>query len=165
MSQHPSFLPTNPAEQSVIMTRDDLENIPAFDWPAGFSIRSFQPGDDRVWWDIHERADPFKAHLMGTHRQFFGDDLDELRARQWFIMSPDGEPIGTASAWRDSDEVGRVHWVAIVPEFQGRGLAKPLLTHVLTTLRDLGHARAILDTSQQRPRAIALYRFFGFEIN
>ena len=147
------------------MTRADLEDIPKFDWPTGFFVRPFEAGDDQTWWEIHERADPLLAHRNGTHRQFFGDDLDELRARQWFIMAPDGQSIGTATAWRDSDELGRVHWVAIVPEFQGRGLAKPLIAHILQTLRDLGHTRAILDTSQQRPRAIALYKKFGFAID
>lgn len=155
-------LPINPAESSVFMMRDDLENVSHFDWPQGFSIRPFEAGDDQTWWEIHELADPLQAHRLGTHRQFFGDDFDQLRARQYFIVSPDGQPIGTATAWLDSAELGRVHWVAIVPEFQGRGLAKPLISHILERLRELGHARAILDTSSQRPRAISLYKKFGF---
>ena len=144
------------------MLRDDLENVPDFDWPPGFSMRPFEAGDAQTWWDIHERADPLLAHRNGTHCQFFGADADELRARQYFIVAPDGQPVGTATAWHDSAELGRVHWVAIVPKFQGRGLAKPLISHVLQKLRELGHTRAILDTSRQRPRAIALYEKFGF---
>ena len=151
-------------EQSVIMTRADLENLPNFELPDGFAIRPFEAGDDATWWQIHELADPLQAHQNGSHRQFFGEDFSELHARQMFLVAPSGEAIGTATAWGDDDELGRVHWVAIVPEFQGRGLAKPLLSHILTTLRERGHSRAILDTSNQRPRAIALYERFGFVV-
>ena len=154
----------NSNPNSVIMTRPNLENIPVFELPPGFSIRPYQSGDDEVWWQIHERADPLLAHRSGSHREFFGVDFDELRARQMFLMSPANQPIGTATAWHTSEALGRVHWVAIVPEFQGRGLAKPLLSHIMVTLRELGHTRAILDTDTQRPRAIALYQSFGFAI-
>lgn len=152
-------------ERRVFMTRPDLENIPVFDVSNGFSIRSYQTGDAQLWWDIHERADPILTHRMGSHREFFGDDEKKLSARQRFLVAPDGEPIGTATAWLDSPSLGRVHWVAIVPEFQGRGLAKPLLTHTLLLLRELGHTSATLETSTLRPRAIALYEKFGFAVD
>jgi ribosomal protein S18 acetylase RimI-like enzyme len=57
---------------------------------------------------------------------------------------------------------GRVHWVAILPAFQGRGLAKPLLTAVCLRLRELGHTSAYLSTSAARIPALNLYRQFGF---
>ena len=151
-------------ETKVTMQRADLHNLPVFELPAGFALRAFESGDDATWWQIHERADPLLAHRSGTYREFFGDNFDALHARQWFLIAPQGEAIGTASAWWDDEETGRVHWVAIVPEFQGRGLAKPLLSHVLQSLRAHGHTRAILTTSLQRPRAIVLYQSFGFEI-
>ena len=157
--------PASPNENSVVMTRADLENIPVFALPSGFSMRPYQAGDDQTWWHIHELADPLlMAHRGGSHRQFFGDDERELRARQMFLLAPDGQPIGTATAWSDSDQLGRVHWVAIVPQFQGRGLAKPLVSRILILLRELGHTRAILDTSNQRPRAISLYQRMGFAV-
>ena len=152
------------SENEVIMRRADLKNLPNFDLPDGFTLRAYRNGDDATWWQIHERADPLLAHRSGSHREFFGDDFAALQARQLFLVSPANEAIGTASAWWDDDEIGRVHWVAIVPEFQERGLAKPLIARVLQLLREHGHSRAILTTSLQRPRAIALYRSFGFAI-
>ena len=145
------------------MTRENLDDVPRFDVPTGFSIRPYQPGDERHWWEIHERADAtLLVHRNGSFRQFFGANEEALRSRQRFLVAPDGQVIGTATAWLDSAALGRVHWVAIVPEYQGRGLSKPLLSQILLRLRELGHSRATLDTSSQRPRAIALYRQFGF---
>ena len=152
------------SEDEITMCRANLENLPNFDLPDGFTLRTYQSGDDATWWQIHERADPLLAHRSGSHREFFGDNFDELHARQLFLVSPANQAIGTASAWFDDAKIGRVHWVAIVPEFQGRGLAKPLIARVLQLLREHGHSRAILTTSQQRPRAIALYQSFGFGI-
>lgn len=56
----------------------------------------------------------------------------------------------------------RVHWVAIAPCAQGRGLAKPLMTNICRRLRDLGHQRAYLTTAPERIVAINLYLKFGF---
>jgi GNAT superfamily N-acetyltransferase len=58
---------------------------------------------------------------------------------------------------------GRVHWMAILPEFQGRGLGKALLSTICHRLRELGHERAYLHTSAARIPAIKLYLKFGFE--
>jgi GNAT superfamily N-acetyltransferase len=58
---------------------------------------------------------------------------------------------------------GRVHWMAITPQFQGRGLGKTLLSAICQRLRELGHERAYLTTSSARVQAVGLYLKFGFE--
>lgn len=159
----------NSLETHVHMARHNLDNWPSLALPDGFSIRAYESGDAAHWRAIHERADSFNSFDDTTFAAWFGDDkavLHEavLRVRQKYLLAPDGEVIGTATAWFDNPEVGRVHWVAIVPEYQGRGLARPLLGEVGQTLQELGHTRAVLSTSLQRPVAIALYRKLGFEI-
>ncbi len=62
----------------------------------------------------------------------------------------------------DDPAAGRVHWVALLPEVQGRGLARPLMTTVCRRLRALGHRRAYLTTAMNRPAAVGLYLKFGF---
>lgn len=155
---------SNSRETLVEMARAKCDNWPVSPLPEGFSIRAYQSGDAFHWRAIHERADPFNSFDDSTFGAWFGDDEGILRARQKFLLAPDGKEIGTATAWFDSPEIGRVHWVAILPEYQGRGLARPLLSVVGQTLQELGHTRAVLTTSYQRPIAIALYRKFGFEI-
>ena len=156
------------------MRRDDLDGLPRFDLPAGFGLRAYQAGDEAAWAQIHRSADAFNRFTSQTFRDVFGHGEAALRARQKYLLGPDGQPIGTATAWADSldapnqvappEPEGRVHWVAIVPEFQGRGLSKPLLSVVLQTLRDLGHTSAVLSTDDRRPVAVALYQSFGFRV-
>ncbi|PQV63430.1 Ribosomal protein S18 acetylase RimI [Abditibacterium utsteinense] len=154
----------NSLETHVQMARPHLNNWAASSLPAGFSIRVYQSGDEVNWRAIQERADPFNSFDDTTFATWFGDDEAVLRARQRYLLAPDGQVIGTATAWFDNSQTGRVHWVAIVPEYQGRRLARPLLWVIGQTLRELGHTSAVLTTSIERPVAIALYRTLGFEI-
>jgi GNAT superfamily N-acetyltransferase len=54
--------------------------------------------------------------------------------------------------------------VAILPDYQGRGLSKPLLSQALRRLWELGHTRAYLTTSAERMVALRLYERFGFSV-
>src|SRR5205823_14626142 len=95
-----------------------------------------------------------------------GTDSALLAQRQCYLIDQAGKVIGTATAWFNDDfdgrRTGRVHWVAIVPEYQRRGLSKPLMTAVCHRLRELGHDRAYLVTAPALRPAINLYRRFGF---
>lgn len=149
------------------MMRENLEAIPEFALADGFKLRWYSPGDERLWLDIHLKADQYTQITSELFQQQFGNDLEQVATRQCYLVSPGGKTIGTATAWfGNSPEVnqfGRVHWVALLPEYQGRGLSKPLLGAVCKRLRELGHNRAYLSTSSNRKPAIRLYLRFGFK--
>jgi GNAT superfamily N-acetyltransferase len=153
---------------SLAMVREHVDGLPEFPIPDGFRLRRFQPGDERHWVRIHELADKYNAVNMQTFTKQFGADVTDLSSRQYYLATEggDGDAIGTASAWYGDDvwgrEWGRVHWVAILPEYQGRGLAKPLMAIVMQRMRELRHTRAYLLTSSARVPAIRLYQKFGF---
>lgn len=149
------------------MSRANLENVPEFAWPAGFTLRWYQPGDEAHWLRIHRAADRFNEISPALYERQFGPDKETLVSRQCYLLAPNLNAIGTATAWFDNDfqgcRWGRVHWMAIIPEFQGRGLAKPLMTAICLRLHELGHEHAYLSTSTARHAAIGLYLRFGFE--
>lgn len=150
----------------VTMVRGNLKGIPGYSLPAGYSLRSYQPGDEQLWVEIQHLADHYNTITPDLFRREFGTDGSTLAARQFYLLDAGQRAIGTATAWYDDSfrglVYGRVHWVAIVPEQQGRGLAKPLMTAVCRRLRGLGHTRAYLSTSTARIPAIRLYLQFGF---
>ena len=152
---------------AIRMIRENLESIPEFSLPESYSLRWYRPGDQETWTQIQQKSDnlnPITTELFGHQ---FGSDGALLAARQCYLLNVEGAEIGTGTAWFNKDfegrDFGRVHWVAIAPEYQGRGLAKPLMTAVCRRLRDLGHARACLSTSSARVKAIRLYLQFGFK--
>ncbi len=149
------------------MIRRSLHDVPGFQVPTGFRLRSYWPGDEQAWYRIHAEAELHERIGPELFRRRFGEDLTTLKHRQIYLESPTGETIGTATAWHEADfdgaGIGRVHYVAIVPRYQGQGLSKPLMTEALLRLRELGDERAYLATTTVRLPAINLYLGFGFE--
>ncbi len=151
---------------AVAMMRPTLDDLPQFELPAPYQLRWYQPGDEAAWVAIHVAADRFHTFTPATFQKEFSDDQTLLPTRQAYLCQADGSPIGTATAWFKADDDGSdwglIHWVAIHPEMQGRGLAKPLLAVVCHHLQALGYQRAYLSTSTARLPAINLYLAFGF---
>lgn len=128
-------------------------------------MREYRPGDQEVWRSIQTEADWLNSITLKMFAESFGDDEEELARRQLYLCDSSGTPIGTSTAWHSVREDclwGRVHWVAIRPDWQGRGLAKPLLSETLQRLEDLGHDKVFLTTATPRYPAITLYLNFGF---
>ena len=150
----------------VVMVRGDLEAIPEVPLPAPYRVRAYRPGDDAVWQRMQIAADEYGTFPPEKFAQQFGSDEAVLAERQLYLCDAAGQAIGTMTAWfgEAAEWVGwgRVHWVAVVPEHQGRGLSKPLMALTLNRLRELGHERAYLSTATVRPPAINLYLKFGF---
>lgn len=147
------------------MIRENLDNIPQYDLPPPYTIRLYQPGDEVAWEHIHLAADRYTTITPTFFEEQFGQEEERLRERQFYLCDAAGMPIGTATAWfksHNGQPHGLVHWVAIVPSEQGKGLAKPLLSTVCQRLRDFKYSHAYLDTTSVRLAAIGLYLKFGF---
>jgi len=152
------------AGHMVRMDCPNLDETRSAPLPPGFSLRFYEPGDEEAWVDIHREADTFNTFSLDTFWGQFGTDRNLLRKRQVYLLDGQDHAIGTASAWFQPGDpgLGRIHWVAIVPAYQGQGLAKPLLSCVCDRLRTLGHTRVYLTTNTVRVPAICLYFSFGF---
>lgn len=143
-----------------------MEEIPQFSLPAGFTIRTYRRGDEDAWVWIHELADEWNVVTRESFDRNFGYDLEAMKDRGFFLDAPDGRTIGTTTAWYDEDfhgkMYGRIHWVAIIPEFQGKKLAKPLMSVAMNRLAQ-SHDRCYLSTASPRLPAIHLYLNYGFQ--
>jgi GNAT superfamily N-acetyltransferase len=148
------------------MFRESLDDLPVPRLPPHFSLRWYQPGDEAHWVQIHLQADQINPITLPLFAEQFGSNAALLSQRQCYLLGQEALPIGTGTAWFKHDfedgSWGRVHWLAILPAYQGRGLAKPLLSAICQRLRELGHPRAYLTTSSLRLPAIRLYQSFGF---
>jgi GNAT superfamily N-acetyltransferase len=151
---------------SVRLDRASLDGIPAATLPDGFRFRGYEPGDREAWVQLYAAAERFVSITPELFDSEFKRNEVELSRRMLFLLDGDDRPVGTSTGWADdfADRAipGRVHWVAIHPHYQGRKLAKPLLSRTLQLLRDLGHPNAYLMTSTGRTPAITLYLRYGF---
>jgi len=149
----------------VRMLREHMENIPDVPFPEGFSVRTFRPGEGHIWTRIQQAAEPFFEIKDDLFHREFGENLPVMEDRSFFVITDDGEEVGTITAWWNSnlrnEEWGLIHWVAVHPDYQGRGLAKPAMTVAMKRLKQ-SHERAMLSTSSGRIIAIKVYLDFGF---
>ncbi len=151
----------------VFLQCKSLASIPEFSLPEGFYFRNYHFKDEENWFSIYQASDGHNKVYSSTFREYFGANTDLLAERQFYLCDASDRPIGTATAWYNDDfrgsKWGRVHWVAVHPDYQGLSLSKPLLSKVLNKLQSLQHDKVYLRTYTMRRKAIHLYLSFGFQ--
>ncbi|NLC68422.1 MAG: GNAT family N-acetyltransferase [Clostridiaceae bacterium] len=137
--------------------------------PAGYYIRKYRIGEEGIWAEIETAAGEFKTEkeALDYFEKEFGPYRHEMEERCFFVIHKDsGRAIGTTTAWYNDNykgqNHGRIHWVEIHPDFQGRKLAKPLLATAMIYLAE-HHDRAYLVSHTTRYKAINMYLDFGFK--
>lgn len=152
----------------VRMILNNLDNLPDYPIPDGYSARYFKKGDEHKWAEIEASAGEF-PDVHSAIKRFndeFGPFIDEMEARSIFIDANDGRSVGTATAWYNREFMdgtyGRLHWVGIHKDFQGRGLGKPLVSAAMQRLKRF-HDKAYLTTQTTSSIAIKIYLDFDFE--
>jgi GNAT superfamily N-acetyltransferase len=150
----------------VWMIHRRLADAPHFAMPAGCRLRAYVPGDVEAWVRIQQAAETFFTPTAQTFAESMGSDDAVLQERVRFFVDENGDDVGTITAWSDAEfdgvDRGRIHWVALHPSAQGRGLARPMLSAACDLLLARGYDTAWLWTGTGRTAALNLYLRFGF---
>jgi mycothiol synthase len=128
--------------------------IPAFDPPAGFSIRHLTYPED-----LRQRASlaehPYSAHLVRAPT--YRPDLNLA------VVAPDGRFAAFCTAWLDEqNRVGVFEPVECLPEFRRRGLTRAMMSEGMHRLRRLGAVDACIVNRSENLPAKRLYESLGF---
>jgi len=155
----------------VKMFRSNMDSIPSYPLPSGYTIQLYKSNsnDDQKWAEITTAAGEFRSIQQG-HERFIKDFLNHkdnhlLSERLHFLINSEGRYIGTAMAWSaelDGETQGGLHWLSIIPEYQGKKLAKPLVSTVLKKISEYS-SKCFLDTQTTSWRAINMYTDFEFK--
>lgn len=139
--------------------------------PEGFHFEFYQEGDETEWAAIETAVSEFEdeAQALDYFQKKFAPFSKELKRRMLFISDSEGRKIGTCSAWwkelPDGTRYPLVHWVAVRPGYQGKGIAKAMLRRTLKQLQKLEATTPVyLHTQTWSHVAIRLYQKLGFEI-
>lgn len=138
--------------------------------PDGFSFRFYEKGDEYHWARIETSVLEFDHENAAV--EYFSKEFlpypSEIKRRCIFIVSPEGLPVATTTAWfRETDQqrYGQLHWVAVCPEYQGMGLGKAVVQKALTVFQELEPGRDIyLGTQTWSHVAIRVYYKLGFRL-
>jgi GNAT superfamily N-acetyltransferase len=87
---------------------------------------------------------------------------DRLRIANVFVAVSEKEIVGTIGCQVVSAEEGHLRGMAVVPEWQGSGVAERLLLRAERELRAAGCSFISLDTTEPLKRAVRFYEKHGF---
>ena len=164
---------------AVVMTRENAENFPAYALPEGYQFAKFTPEDESAWVRLQTVVTHVENEQQG--RQIFREEFlqageevpcaecsgyEETVCRTVLVKDTAGNLVGAATLWM-GDTFGetwqRVHWVAVHPDHQGKGLAKCMLARMLALYQELGCESPIYLTTQTKTyRAVRIYAQMGF---
>ncbi len=151
----------------VLMVLEKLSEFREYDFPPGFRVRHYREGDKTLWAEVETAAGEFSDFKNGLARfeEEFEKFPEELKQRFLILENDMHQCIGTAMGWFGDGafgpEYGRIHWVGIHPAWQGKGLAKPLVSRAMEIIRDR-YEKAYLTTQTKSYKAIKIYLDFGF---
>lgn len=152
-----------------LMLEKELADVSETALPKGFHYEHYAPGDRAVWIALEKTAKEFASFEEGEKawQRFFAGHEKELESRMFFVADESGQKLATATAYYDirtgdNGETGWLHWVAVRRDAQGQGLSKPLITHTLRYMKQLGYNRAVIPTQTTTWLACKVYLDLGF---
>lgn len=151
----------------LIMTMNNLDTIPNYPLPDGYSFCFYENKKDiEEWLRIHISTGEFASMKdgMNTFDQFYSPIINTLDKRLLFIKNQANEKVATATI-TPANENGYscvIDWFGIDKGNQGKKLSKPLLTKTIEVAKNIGYDKILLHTQTNSWLAAKIYLDFGF---
>ena len=154
---------------SFLLVREDPE-LPEVCLPKDYEIKPFIPGqDEEIWCQVRNAA---FATLKGSETPMTPDGVSNMISSSDYIegglmiLYHKGKPVGVVRCENDDYEgspIMNIGPLAIIPEYQGKGLGRSLLRAALRFAKDKNYDRTVLCVNGDNERAKALYIQEGFK--
>jgi len=125
---------------------------------AGITIRDMTLDDIPAVGVLEHKLFPIDAWPV----QMFLDELSQPETRRYLVAETDEGIVGYAGLMC-IEPIADVQTIAVVPDYEGRGIGSALLTQLIEEARHRGAADVLLEVRADNPRAQDLYVRFGFE--
>lgn len=159
----------NVERYSFLLVREDLK-VPEYNFPEDYEVRPFRSGqDEEVWCEVRNAA---FAKLQGNETPITPDWVSNLISAEDYIegglmiLYHKGKAVGVVRGTKDEYEnlpIMNIGPLAIIPEYQGKGLGRILLRASLLFAKENGYDRTVLCVNAENERAKALYIQEGFK--
>lgn len=154
---------------AFLLIREDLD-VPEVNIPREYEIRAFQKGQDEE--SCAKVRNAAFATLKGSETPITTEGVTKLLQDDDYIegglmlLFHQGKPVGVIRGAKDEYEnapIMNIGPVAVIPEYQGRGIGRILLRSALKFAKEKGYNRTILSVNGENERAQALYIQEGFK--
>jgi mycothiol synthase len=153
---------------SFLLVREDLE-VPDVALPEGYRIKSFKIGEDEeIWCQVRNAS---FTNLRGNETPITPETVKRMNSGEDFIeggcmiLFHEDKPVGVVRDAKDDFEdkpIMNIGPLAIIPEYQGKGLGRQLLRQAIKFAKENGYGRTVLCVNAENERAKALYLQEGF---
>lgn len=154
---------------SFLLVRDDME-VHEVNLPEGFEIKPFRKGsDENTWCEVRNSS---FAKLQGSETPATPEMIVKMTEAEDFIeggmmiLYSSNRPVGVVRGAKDEFEdepIMNIGPLAIIPEYQGKGLGRSLLRASLRFAKEKCYKRTILCVNAENERAKSLYIQEGFK--
>jgi ribosomal protein S18 acetylase RimI-like enzyme len=132
-----------------------------------FTIRKATVADSEgILKCLHSAFEPFKtSYTSGAYSDTVLDPAtlhQRLQEMNIFVAVSETQIVGTISCQMVNGEEGHLRGMAVLPSWQGRGIAQQLLERAQSELRGADCKRITLDTTEPLKRAVRFYERNGF---
>lgn len=153
---------------AYILLRENHE-VPKFILPNDYSMRAFRPEiDERIWCDVRNAG---FAKLQGSETPITSEMVTKIVSSEGYIdggmmiLFYKDRAVGVIMCEHDEYQDGPallIGALAMIPEYQGKGLGRILLRVALRFAKENSYERTILSVNGENDRAISLYLQEGF---
>lgn len=132
----------------------ELGETPEPAWPDGIAVRTFEPGDEQTFYEVHQETfeDTWEP-IRDTYEEWAHWLLDgpDFVPDLWFLASAGDEPAGFALChpYKTRPELGWVRILGVRSAWRRRGLGRALLLHAFREFskRGMRHAGLGVDAT------------------
>jgi GNAT superfamily N-acetyltransferase len=143
-----------------IFMRCDKQDTSAFRvLPDGFSFRLCRRDELEVWKRVVVE-EQYVDYVTAFYEKVYAKHEDEFFRRCMFACDENDKPVASTFIWRSYGQINTVGWFRVLPEHEGKGIGRALLTEIL---KDTQYP-VYLHTQPTSIRAIKLYSDFGFKL-
>ncbi len=140
--------------------------------PANYTLRPFtyNKNDEKAWAKIETAALEFddEEKALAYFKKEYLSEPEEVVKRCFLLFDEENNPVATASAWFekiDDKKHPMVHWVAVIPSCQGKGLGRAVMENVLAYFAEHHPEENIyLHTQTWSHKAVIMYHKLGFSL-
>ena len=131
--------------------------------PAGYSVRLCREDELETWMALNAGSPESFPFLQDYYQRVYQNKGKLFFEKCLFVCDSQDTPVGTCFLWKAYGKITTLHWLKVLPQLEGLGLGRGLLSQVLAQAGPEDFP-IYLHTHPSCFRAVHLYGEFGFRL-
>ena len=146
-------------DYNLFMVCEMLNRSAFCELPEGYSFRLCKRDELEIWKRI-VAEEQYAPYVMSFYKKVYEKNEDEFFRQCTFVCDAFDKPVASCFLWLSYGKINTVGWFRVLPEHEGKGLGRALLSYILK----IAVCPVYLHTQPTSICAIKLYSDFGFKL-